>query len=99
MRPADFESLSDALSKGADIASDEMADALVYASDAWNEIRVLTRSLCAGYYALKKEIERKNRTIEQKSRTIALADSMLKAQREELARLREKVKEAEQGAD
>ena len=86
MKQDEFEQLSKEINKGADIDADELAEALLYASDAWRESQVLTRSLCAGYRALQKDIARKNRTIE-------IANCMIASMRKELSRLREKIDE------
>ena len=86
MKSDEFAVLIKEISHGADLDQEELVDALGYAGSAWYEIQLLTRSLCEGYRALQKDIERKDRKLE-------LANKMLAAVRRENERLRERLKE------
>ena len=86
MKRDEFEHLIAEIGRGADVDQEELVDVLGYAGTAWYEIQQLTKQLCAGYRALQKDNERKNRKLE-------IANAMLAAARAENKRLREKLKE------
>lgn len=90
MKNTEFEELLREIGRGADVDQEELADALGYVGSAWYEIQQLTKSLCAGYRAMQKDIERKDRKLE-------IANKMLTAVRRENDRLRERLAEAENG--
>lgn len=85
----EFAEIVRTISKGGDVDQEELADALGYAGSAWYEIQQLTKSLCAGYRALQKDILRKDRKLE-------IANKMTTAVRAENERLRERIREMEQ---
>ena len=86
MKRDEFEALVKEISHGADLDQEELAEAFGYAGSAWYEIQQLTKSLCAGYRALQKDCERKDRKIET-------ANKMLTAARRENERLRGRLAE------
>ena len=90
MKNTEFEELLREIGRGADVDQEELADALGYVGSAWYEIQQLTKSLCAGYRAMQKDIERKDRKLE-------IANKMLTAVRRENDRLRERLAELEKG--
>ena len=86
MKREEFDSLVKEIGRGADLDGEELAEVLGYAGSAWYEAQQLTKSLCAGYRALQKDCERKEKKLE-------VANKMLVAVRRENERLRERLKE------
>ena len=88
MKREEFDALVREIGRGADLDGEELAEVLNYAGSAWYEAQQLTKSLCAGYRALQKDCERKDKKIET-------ANKMLVAVRRENERLRERIAEME----
>ena len=88
MERNDFNALTKEISRGADLDQEELVEVMSYAGSAWYEAQQLTKALCAGYRALQKDIERKDKKLE-------MANKMLTAVRAENKRLRERLGEAQ----
>ena len=89
MTTEDFEALAKLLSHGGDVDQEELAEALCYAGNAWYEIQQLTKCLAAGYRALQRDIERKDRKLEIANKMTTAVRAENERLRAEIARLRE----------
>ena len=88
MKTEDFEAMTKLISHGGDVDQEELAEALGYAGNAWYEIQQLTKSLCAGYRALQRDIERKDRKLEIANKMVTAVRAENERLRAEIARLR-----------